>query len=123
MEGLLWALFGLLAGLCGLLVPLLLSLGHRIRDKIDQTQNTLTLSSAEMRTFEERLTQVLTELSGERDRTRQRLENLESIVTSQVWEALSPEAGEPERRLLLKDTPERELSDIEKAEELARRVQ
>lgn len=84
MEGLLWGLFGLLAGLFGLIIPRLMSQSRDNRKEIDQLRT--LLHSSEESDLQSQLKRFLDERSEESARTRQRLENLEAIVTSQEWE-------------------------------------
>jgi len=84
MEGLLWGLFGLLAGLFGLIIPRLMSQSRDNRKEIDQLRT--FLHSSEESDLQSQLKHFLDERAEESARTRQRLENLEAIVTSQEWE-------------------------------------
>ena len=59
---------------------------------------------------------------AEKEEILQRLQNLEAIVTSEAWESI--QAGEePETiKLLLDDEESQELSDADKATQMAKRV-
>jgi hypothetical protein len=96
--------------------------GARSRDQMRVIQEDLGTSATNLQGSVRDLLDALEESRLRQERMTQRLENLETIVTSEAWDTLK--AGEdPEQRPdLLKDDNPEELNAEEKASRIARRV-
>ncbi len=103
------------------MLPWLFSLRRRDR-AIERAQRTIDVSAAEFRELQASLKQVLEAHTEEQERNRQRLENLEAIVTSQAWDAVQAGTEAREKGLLLEERAEIEMSDEKKVSTLARRI-
>ena len=111
MAAWIWVLIPLAAILMG---------GFKEWLKFKAKQEKLGTSTHELEATVERLTEALEASEAEREAVERRLQNLETIVTSQAWDALAEDDG----RLALPEQPPREEpSEAEKTEQLARRVQ
>lgn len=112
MDAFIWALIPITAILSGVIREWL---------KVRATQQALGSSN-------QHLEKVVTELRAREQETARRLENLEAIVVSQTWDAVTDRTLPPvEKELRVASAAHREMApppvpDSQKAEVLARRL-
>ncbi len=68
------------------------------------------------------LWEALKKSEAEKEQILNRLKNLETIVTSEAWEAIRKAEEKDEIKLHLEDDEPEELNDADKAERIARKV-
>jgi hypothetical protein len=106
----------------GMLLMGMIVFGARSRDQMRAIQEDLGMSATNLQGSVRDLLEALEESRNQQERITKRLENLETIVTSDMWDALKPDEKSGRIPDLLKEEPPEELSEEPSAEEKARRI-
>ena len=85
-------------------------------------QEDLGMSATNLQGSVRDLLEALEESRNQQERITKRLENLETIVTSETWDAFKPDEKSDRIPDLLKEESPEELSEEPSAEEKARRI-
>lgn len=96
--------------------------GAKSNKKMSDLDKSVSSTSSEMK---ESLVKVLNSLEKNQDQQQKvltRLQNLETIVTSEAWEAIKEGKDSEHLDLLLEKTDEQEISTEEKTEHIAKRI-
>lgn len=96
--------------------------GNRKTTEYNELEKTLGKKARDLDSDTKALWKALKQSEEEKKQLLKRLENLETIVTSDTWEAVK--AGEDQKHieLTLEDEEPEELNDADKAERIAKRV-
>lgn len=96
--------------------------GAKSNKKMSDLDKSVSSTSSEMK---DSLAKVLNSLENNQDQQQKiltRLQNLETIVTSEAWEAIKEGKDSEHINLLLEETDEQEISTEEKTEHIAKRI-
>lgn len=96
--------------------------GAKSNKKMSDLDKSVSSTSSEMK---DSLAKVLNSLENNQDQQQKiltRLQNLETIVTSEAWEAIKEGKDSEHIDLLLEETDEQEISTEEKTEHIAKRI-
>lgn len=96
--------------------------GAKSNKKMSDLDKSVSSTSSEMK---ESLVKVLNSLEKNQDQQQKiltRLQNLETIVTSEAWEAIKEGKDSEHIDLLLEETDEQEISAEAKTEHIAKRI-
>ncbi|XWN35946.1 MAG: hypothetical protein ROO71_08245 [Balneola sp.] len=96
--------------------------GAKSNKKMSDLDKSVSSTSSEMK---DSLAKVLNSLEKNQDQQKKiltRLQNLETIVTSEAWEAIKEGKDSEHIDLLLEETDEQEISTEEKTEYIAKRI-
>lgn len=96
--------------------------GAKSNKKMSDLDKSVSSTSSEMK---DSLAKVLNSLENNQDQQQKiltRLQNLETIVTSEAWEAIKEGKDSEHIELLLEETDEQEISTEEKTEHIAKRI-
>ena len=97
-------------------IPIVAILAGVMSDYIKMRSKQTELG-ADSGAFKKEIEDLKTQLKSQKEQYEQRIANLETIVTSQSWDAL--EASKPDPALKM---PDLSISDAEKAELLAEKI-
>jgi len=106
----------------GMLLMGMIVFGARSRDQMRAIQEDLGMSATNLQGSVRDLLEALEESRNQQERITKRLENLETIVTSETWDAFKPDEKSDRIPDLLKEESPEELSEEPSAEEKARRI-
>jgi len=106
----------------GMLLMGMIVFGVRSRDQMRAIQEDLGMSATNLQGSVRDLLQALEESRNQQERITKRLENLETIVTSETWDALKDDEKSGRIPDLMKEEPSEELPQEPSAEEKARRI-
>jgi len=106
----------------GMLLMGMIVFGARSRDQMRSIQEDLGMSATNLQGSVRDLLEALEESRNQQERITKRLENLETIVTSETWDAFKPDEKSDRIPDLLKEESPEELSEEPSAEEKARRI-
>jgi len=99
----------------------MIGIGIRNQRTLESTSIRLGDSASGLETTSRHLLETLDQLAGEQARLTQRMENVETIVTSEAWDAIHKGATAEEVGLLEDESPPDPSSEA-KASQIARRV-
>lgn len=96
--------------------------GVKNQQKLKSMESHLGSSSARLQDRTDQLLEYLEQNREQQDQIVQRLQNLETIVTSEAWDAFQSGEDLTEQSFLLKDVEPEEADPSEKAKRMARRA-
>ncbi len=112
----------LVGSITSLILFLMIYLGARNNQKMKALNKNMNLSTSETKENLLKVLESLEENKNQQDRIIDRLQNLETIVTSEAWEAIKEGRDSEHINLLLDDVEDDEISFEEKAEHIAKRI-
>ncbi|MDZ7773154.1 MAG: hypothetical protein U5K31_10530 [Balneolaceae bacterium] len=96
--------------------------GMKNQRKLQKMESHLGSSSARLQERTDQLVDYLEQNREQQDQIVQRLQNLETIVTSEAWDAIQSGEDLSEQPYLLKDVEPEQPDPSEKVERMARRT-
>jgi len=96
--------------------------GAKNRKQIDNLGKNVNSSTSEMKNNLEKVLNSLKSNQEQQENILSRLQNLETIVTSEAWEAIKKKEDPEYIDLLLKDDEEEEISSEEKTQNIAKKI-
>lgn len=96
--------------------------GAKNSKQIDTLGKNVHSSTSEMKDNLDKVLKSLESNQKQQENILTRLQNLETIVTSEAWEAINKKEDSEHIGLLLKDDEEEEISSEEKTQHIAKRI-
>jgi len=96
--------------------------GAKNRKQIDNLGKNVNSSTSEMKNNLEKVLNSLKSNQEQQENILSRLQNLETIVTSEAWETIKKKEDPEYIDLLLKDDEEEEISSEEKTQNIAKKI-
>ena len=96
--------------------------GSKNRKQIDNLGKNVNSSTSEMKNNLEKVLNSLKSNQEQQENIISRLQNLETIVTSEAWEAIKKKEDPEYIDLLLKDDEKEEISSEEKTQNIAKKI-
>lgn len=96
--------------------------GAKSRKQIDTLGKNVNTSTTEMKKNQEEVLKSLKSNQKQQENILTRLQNLETIVTSEAWDAINKKEDQEHIELLLKDDEEEEIGSEEKTQHIAKRI-
>lgn len=96
--------------------------GTRKSSEFKELESVLGKKAQELNTDTQEILKALQKSEAEKEQILKRLQNLETIVTSEAWESIQSGEESETVQLHLEDEEPEELEDKEKAAKIAKRV-
>jgi hypothetical protein len=96
--------------------------GAKNNKRMTELDDSLNLSSTETKQDLNKILKFLDSNKERQDRILDRLQNLETIVTSEAWEAIKEGKDSEHVKLLLQEEEVDEISNEDKAKNIAKRI-
>ncbi|MFY0684546.1 MAG: hypothetical protein JXR20_08340 [Balneola sp.] len=96
--------------------------GAKNSKQMDTLGKNVNSSTSEMKNNLEKVLNSIESNQEQQENILSRLQNLETIVTSEAWEAINKNEDPEYIDLLLKDDEEEEISSEEKTQNIAKRI-
>lgn len=111
-----------LAGITSIFLFGLIYIGAKNRNQLESMESNLKESTSVMKGDFKEIIKALEGSEAQQERILQRLENLETIVTSEAWDAIQAGADQETINLHLEDEAEEEISSEEATQHIANRI-
>ena len=105
-----------------LILMAIIIFGTRKSSEFKELEKEIGSKAGKLDSESKALWKALKESEAEKEKILERLKNLETIVTSEAWDAIQSGEGAEEIRLHLQEETPEEPSDIDKASSMAKKV-
>jgi len=96
--------------------------GAKSNKQMNALGDTMNSSNSEMKNNLHQVIKALDSQTDQQQKILSRLENLETIVTSEAWDAIKKGEDSEHINLLLEDEEQEEISSEEQAKNIAKRI-